>query len=426
MAIQINQVEITQTKLDEMCNKAHVVPVPDYEKFFTNIHGELYVLTLSSCSPITPILEKLTPYKVDKKTNIATYRIMNYKEEIEDITNLQLCARTYFGYFPQKYLYCNDNYFIGNSSVKYLIDDIIRYTDDFITIYGIQFKRIYYNGEKPLKYFISETGIVYDDVKKRIVQHTFQHNMYHRTQLRITKNQIRRFGTHRLVYNTWQNKKPWIPDEIQINHKDGKKYHNILSNLEEVTQIQNIRHSKLTGLRDMPYSEGFIITLCELISSNKYDLKEIQKILKIPKEKYNAIKVLVTSIIRGKTWTDISKKYDFTAYRNNKYNRRNYERANKVLEEYIASGYNLRATHKKFPDMSYSGVCNICRGHAYPELIEKYNIDISKVRRNAMTKAKFREAAEMLKSGKTVEEVANIFGVDVSIMKSLKQTRKIK
>jgi hypothetical protein len=40
-----------------------------------------------------------------------------------------------------------------------------------------------------------------------------------------------------------------IPDGLQVNHKDGNKTNNSISNLEIVTQAENMRHAVLHGLR---------------------------------------------------------------------------------------------------------------------------------------------------------------------------------
>jgi len=51
---------------------------------------------------------------------------------------------------------------------------------------------------------------------------------------------------HRLVWETFMGD---IPEGLQINHKDGDKSNNNLSNLELVTPQQNLRHAHDTGLK---------------------------------------------------------------------------------------------------------------------------------------------------------------------------------
>lgn len=407
---------LTQTQLDEICNKIKVYPVPDYERFFTNLKGELYLIQLNDDQKAELI--KQEPFKI-KDNGVCKYRIADLNNNLKDITNVQLCALTFFGYFPEEYLYLRDGIFKDSSSIRYHVDNQVFYTEDYRLINGIPFKRIYYKGMYKTNSFISRKGVVYSDSVKRILAHQFQHNMYHRHQIIIPNMGQKRIGTNRLVYNTWANKKPWIPDEIQINHKDGFKYHNWIENLEETTQLENMRHSKLTGLRPMPYNEEFIVSLCILIQSNLYDIDEMQEILNIPKEDYVRFKSLVYSVSRGKSWTDISKDYDFTDYLNEKNSRKSLRLADEICKAYVESGYDLHTVSNQFPDTSYSHITSICRGESYPKIGAKYGLPLNSVKKAAMSKEEFRKAREYLHSGKSIEETADHFNTTVEIIKSL-------
>lgn len=58
---------------------------------------------------------------------------------------------------------------------------------------------------------------------------------------------------HQLVAKTFLNK----PDGFVVNHKDGVKTNNKLSNLEWITQSKNISHSYDIGLRESKSKSGY-------------------------------------------------------------------------------------------------------------------------------------------------------------------------
>lgn len=116
---------------------------------------------------------------------------------------------------------------------------------------------------------------------------------------------------HRLVMETFC---PTDNDQLQVNHIDGDKTNNKLSNLEWVTPRQNMRHAVRTGLHkalkgeDHPMninSEEKIINACEMLESGKYSRKEVANITGIS---HGVIK----QITRGVLWSHISKNYDFS------------------------------------------------------------------------------------------------------------------
>lgn len=58
---------------------------------------------------------------------------------------------------------------------------------------------------------------------------------------------------HRLV---WESFNSVIPDGLEINHIDGDKKNNVLSNLEVVTRRENVNHAFENGLVNIPCGEN--------------------------------------------------------------------------------------------------------------------------------------------------------------------------
>ena len=101
-------------------------------------------------------------------------------------------------------------------------------------------------------------------------------------------------------------------DTLQVNHKDGKKHHNAVYNLEWCTGQENIDHSWNTGLRENCYGENF--------TSSKITEKEAHAICKLISMGFSSTQIskrlgvsfdAVRNIRSGKTWTRVSKNYKF-------------------------------------------------------------------------------------------------------------------
>lgn len=73
-------------------------------------------------------------------------------------------------------------------------------------------------------------------------------------QVLLTKNMVRRGHlVHRLVANAFIDNPDGLP---QVNHKDGNKKNNTVSNLEWCTAKENMLHSVVNGMRNDCKSVG--------------------------------------------------------------------------------------------------------------------------------------------------------------------------
>lgn len=75
---------------------------------------------------------------------------------------------------------------------------------------------------------------------------------------RITVNGVKKhIKGHRLVMNAWTG----VNDELCVNHIDGNKHNNSLSNMEWCTVAENNAHAIKTGLFDPHGSRNFKYTI---------------------------------------------------------------------------------------------------------------------------------------------------------------------
>ena len=98
-------------------------------------------------------------------------------------------------------------------------------------------------------YQISNMGRIWSELKQRIMATYTQNCGYHQISL-YGELKTQRWLVHRLVASVWI---PNPANKKYVNHIDGNKTNNIVSNLEWVTNSENIRHARQTGLN--PYNK---------------------------------------------------------------------------------------------------------------------------------------------------------------------------
>ena len=96
-------------------------------------------------------------------------------------------------------------------------------------------------------YVISESGVVLNWRKWRILQGSVNPDGYCNFRLRTDSNTTLTIGKHRLLALAYLKPDHDITDYV-VNHIDGDKTNNSLDNLEWVTHQGNIEHAGLTGL----------------------------------------------------------------------------------------------------------------------------------------------------------------------------------
>lgn len=196
------------------------------------------------------------------------------------------------------------------------------------------------------------------------------------------KNGYKKYLLHRLVG------KAFIPGDfsLQINHKDGVKYHNYDSNLEWMTPRENLMHALDMGLNyrceDKPnaiLSNEEVHKICQMLEDHK-NYYEISECLGY---NYEYIKDILIDIKRRKSWKTISCNYNFGSDRVSNGRELSVDQVRKACEVYqsnpkatasvIFNALGLTFADKKERERMRHIVDSIKEKKAYKDISKEYN-----------------------------------------------------
>lgn len=237
---------------------------------------------------------------------------------------------------------------------------------------------IFLDGHKS-KYKVSNTGkiITFKSSQEKEIKQHYDKYGYLKVSLKYKGKTYHKF-VHRLVAEAFI---PNPKNKPQVNHKDGNKSNNNVTNLEWNTPKENIIHAEKHGLRthfsceDHPNAttdNNTIRRICELLVQNELTVTDIAK-------KVGVSFTVVYNILHKKNaWYDVVKDYDFSHYnvkadrRSNctfqKYSVEDYHNVCKLLSEGITMKEITRIT----------GVCNstiqsLKYGRLRPDISSQYS-----------------------------------------------------
>lgn len=156
---------------------------------------------------------------------------------------------------------------------------------------------------------------------------------YHRVTVTTKDNITKTCSVHRLVVEAF---KGLIPPNMTINHIDGNKLNNNISNLEIITQEENTQHARDNNLfkkmigennGNSLLKENQVLEIYELIKKG-YNNQEIAK-------NFNLNFRTISQIRTGRRWNHLYKKYMKETIKSNNLRNKNIERNLKLLYEII-------------------------------------------------------------------------------------------
>lgn len=139
-----------------------------------------------------------------------------------------------------------------------------------------------YNG----KYYISNTGRVFvtdyrgqkvwNEMKARLIRGYFA------VGLRIYKNGRSIQTLHKVHRLVAQHFIPNPENKPTVNHIDGNKQNNIVTNLEWATVAENTRHAYRTGLERTWWTKELAIVAINLLENYNYGYADVARLFGIP------------------------------------------------------------------------------------------------------------------------------------------------
>lgn len=160
-------------------------------------------------------------------------------------------------------------------------------------------------------YFVNENGEVFSQKTNKFMKQHLDKDGYAKVRL-TTEDGRHTFSVHRLVLEAFSPREDM--NQLQVNHIDGDKLNNRLSNLEWTTCQENIQHAMKTGLRKNTIGENnnaphFLIEkqvkeIIQLLLSHSFTNQQIAK-------KYNVNITAIERIKYKKTWKYLTEDIDF-------------------------------------------------------------------------------------------------------------------
>ena len=131
------------------------------------------------------------------------------------------------------------------------------------------------------KYLVSSQGDIYSEYSRKTLSQKTTRNKYKAVSMTIENGERKTLYVHRLVMITHNPIENY--QNMQVNHKDGDKSNNDLSNLEWMTNYENRRHAvennlHTNGSKNLnKHSEADIVKALDMMKNFKISNNQISE-----------------------------------------------------------------------------------------------------------------------------------------------------
>lgn len=202
---------------------------------------------------------------------------------------------------------------------------------------------------KPM-YMISNHGRLFHKFLGEILNINIDSKGYSYKPL-ATFNGARNYRLHRLVMEAFN----YIDgcDELLINHIDGNKTNNLITNLEWCTYSENAQHAynnnMISRVHKSKYDKDIIRNICKMLENPDISITDIAKVNKVSTD-------LVNSILYGRAHNIIASEYNI-APRNNKPPTLSDEQVGRICEFFQLHSPRQDMSKQYYRDaLSYAGI----------------------------------------------------------------------
>lgn len=285
--------------------------------------------------------------------------------------------------------------------LDYKIIEMKRLNETDVSIDGYLFRRHPRYGE----FLVSENGVIYSTASKRFVHVRQTESHYPRINVHAGFRHNFSCPISHMVYETYIGP---LDSSLVIDHKDNIPYHNHWTNLQQITQEENIQRAFAEGnnINRRVFTIDQIETICRMMQDG-YGRYEISEALEVPNDE--TLMAMMGRLYRRNAYKSITSKYDFSKYDPDA-NISKVPRAVafQVIED-VKNGMRRYELMKKYSEYGIQSIDRIYRNAGL------------RIRAKALTHEQVEEIKKRLAQGETRESLHRAFGVNKTIITMIKQ-----